>query len=79
MGTFDELATIYLAGCDLERYDMILGESYQCVAIQGGNRLGFTWASLRSFIGIPIVLVIMAAYDSRGDEREMASITKAQQ
>ena len=28
MGTFDEFTTVDLAGCDFERYDMVLGRSY---------------------------------------------------
>ena len=32
MGTFDELATIYLARCDFECYDMILGRRCELVS-----------------------------------------------
>ena len=32
MGTFDELATIYLARCDFECYDMVLGNSCELVS-----------------------------------------------
>ena len=32
MGTFDELATIYLARCDFECYHMILGRSCELVS-----------------------------------------------
>ena len=32
MGTFDELAAIYLARCDFECYDMVLGRSCELVS-----------------------------------------------
>ena len=34
MGTFNELATIDLARCDFERYDMVLGTSCKFVSTQ---------------------------------------------
>ena len=75
MGTFDELATIYLARCDFECYDMILGRSCELVSTLEQDVLFVlfrvhTWASLRSFIGIPMVLVMIA-----GQARERKGVS----
>jgi hypothetical protein len=55
--TFEKLATVDLAGCDLERDYVALIVVSDARWARGGDR--HTAASLRSLIGIPIVLVIL--------------------
>lgn len=56
--TFDELAAVDFAGCDLKRDNMSLKAISTCITL--ALRSQHTAASLRSLIGIPIVLVIFA-------------------
>lgn len=58
--TFDQLSTVHFAGCDFEGNDVSLVRSVcDAMVVEREQR---TAASLRSLIGIPIVLVILNVY-----------------
>lgn len=57
ISTLDELSAVHFAGCNLERDDVALQLSARPSFDQAGEH---TAASLRSLMGIPIVLVMFA-------------------
>lgn len=70
--TFDQFAPVHLARCDLKRYDMVLWAHqhfWKILQARVCGILSHTWASFSSFMGIPMVLVILKVDAQGGNNR----------
>lgn len=83
-GTFDQFASVHLARCDFKRDNMVLHAIISALLKLPGRGkfmvIGpHTWASFSSFIGIPMVLVILKVDAQGGNDRNERSHEMNQQ